>query len=308
MSNEYAGSSLKNPNLLNSYVGRFAPSPTGDLHFGSLLAALASYLEAKNSEGTWLLRMEDLDKTREVDGSAKSITRELARWGMQSDAPVLYQSQRTAAYQAACDRLLELGQAYWCGCSRAEILGSGIYPGTCSQGLPAGKKPRALRLRTPEFEIGFEDEIQGHVSQDLQHECGDFVIQRADGFFAYQLAVVVDDAHQQVTNVVRGADLLDSTPRQIWLQKCLGLPQPKYAHIPTVVQADGKKLSKRIQSDPLRTSEPLYGLRRALNFLGHKAPEMDWQATWEWARENWNPALIPRVRSQILEAARLPEN
>ncbi|HET6565441.1 MAG TPA: tRNA glutamyl-Q(34) synthetase GluQRS, partial [Xanthomonadales bacterium] len=243
MSNEHADSSLKIPSPLNTYVGRFAPSPTGELHFGSLLAALASYLEAKKSNGIWLLRMEDLDKSREVDGSAESIIGELARWGMKSDVPVLFQSQRTAAYQAACHKLLDLGQAYWCGCSRAEMPDSGVYPGTCSQGLPKGKKPRALRLRTQGFELGFEDGIQGHISQDLQRECGDFVIQRADGFFAYQLAVVVDDAYQQVTNVVRGADLLESTPRQIWLQQCLGFPQPKYAHIPTVVQVDGKKLS-----------------------------------------------------------------
>jgi len=223
MSHECPLSHPENSSLVNSHVGRFAPSPTGELHFGSLLAALASYLEAKRSKGKWLLRMEDLDRAREVAGSAESIVSELALWGMQSDLPVLYQSRRNAAYQAACDRLTELGQAYWCGCSRAELSETGIYPGTCRQGLPIGKKPRMLRLRTPENAIGFEDGVQGHFSQELARECGDFVIRRADGFFAYQLAVVVDDAHQHITDVVRGADLLDSTPRQIWLQQCLGL-------------------------------------------------------------------------------------
>lgn len=287
---------------MTSYVGRFAPSPTGELHFGSLLAALASYLEARKSAGSWLLRMEDLDKPREVAGSADSIIRELERWGMNSDSTVLYQSQRNAAYQADCDKLIEQDQAYWCGCSRSELSESGIYPGTCSKGLPPGKKPRALRLRTADCAIEFEDGIQGTISQQLQQECGDFVIWRADGLFAYQLAVVVDDAFQQVTDIVRGADLLNSTPRQIWLQRCLGLPQPRYAHIPVAVDADGRKLSKRIQSDPLRTSEPLRNLRLALQFLGHEAPEMDWQATWEWAIENWNSTLIPRCRSLALDA------
>ncbi|HKX56668.1 MAG TPA: tRNA glutamyl-Q(34) synthetase GluQRS [Xanthomonadales bacterium] len=292
-----------NLDLGSSYIGRFAPSPTGDLHFGSLLAALASYLEARKSAGCWLLRIEDLDKPREVAGSADLIISELAQWGMHSDGAVLYQKQRNAAYQAACTVLIEQDLAYWCGCSRSELSESGIYPGTCSKGLPPGKKPRALRLRTADCEIEFDDGIQGPISQQLQQDCGDFVIRRADGLYAYQLAVVVDDAFQQVTDIVRGADLLDSTPRQIWLQRCLGLPQPRYSHIPVVVQADGRKLSKRIQSDPLRASDRLRSLRLALQFLGHEAPGMDWQATWDWAFENWNSALIPRCRSLTLDAA-----
>jgi glutamyl-Q tRNA(Asp) synthetase len=287
--------------LGSSYIGRFAPSPTGELHFGSLLAAMASFLEARKAAGSWLLRMEDLDKPREIAGSADLIISELARWGMHSDSTLLYQSQRNAAYQAACEVLIEQDQAYWCGCSRSELSESGIYPGTCSTGLPRGKKPRALRLRTADCAIEFEDGIQGPFSQQLQQECGDFVIWRADGLFAYQLAVVVDDAFQQVTDIVRGADLLDSTPRQIWLQRCLGLPQPRYAHIPVVVQADGRKLSKRIQSDPLRASDRLRSLRLALQFLGHEAPRMDWHDTWDWACQNWNSDLIPRCRSLALD-------
>jgi glutamyl-Q tRNA(Asp) synthetase len=282
------------------YIGRFAPSPTGELHFGSLLAALASYLEAQKSAGLWLVRMEDIDKPREVAGSAESIIVELARWGMCPAKAVLYQSRRIAAYQAACDRLVESDLAYWCGCSRGEIADSGIYPGTCSNGLPAGKKPRALRLRTPDQDIGFVDDVQGRLTQNLRRECGDFIIRRADGLFAYQLAVVVDDAYQQVTHVVRGADLLDSTPRQIWLQRCLGLPEPGYMHIPLVVQRDGRKLSKRIQSDPLRTLDCLQGLRLAMRCLGQNIPDLEWQDSWNWIKEHWNPALIPRCRSRTL--------
>lgn len=282
------------------YIGRFAPSPTGELHFGSLLAALASYLEAQKYAGLWLVRMEDLDKPREVAGSAESIISELARWGMSPAKAVLYQSTRLAAYEAACDYLVANDLAYWCGCSRGEIAESGIYPGTCSNGLPPGRKPRAIRLRTPDEDIGFHDGIQGRLTQNLRRECGDFVIRRADGIFAYQLAVVVDDAYQQVTHVVRGADLLESTPRQIWLQRCLGFPEPEYMHIPLVVQSDGRKLSKRVQSDPLGTLDRLQGLRLALRFLAQDLPDLEWQDSWDWIKEHWNPALIPRCRSRTL--------
>lgn len=286
--------------LSNGYTGRFAPSPTGELHFGSLLAALASYLEARRLHGRWLVRMEDLDKPREVAGSAESILQELSVWGMQSAESVLYQSHRLAAYQAACDQLVERDLAYWCGCSRSDLSDSGVYPGTCSRGLPAGKQPRALRLRTPDQQIGFTDAIQGPLFQNLRQECGDFVIRRADGIFAYQLAVVVDDAFQQVSHVVRGADLLDSTPRQIWLQRCLGLPEPGYAHIPLVVHSDGRKLSKRIQSDPLRNSDRLQTFRQALGFLGQQVPRLNWQETWDWIEQHWNPALIPHRKTNLL--------
>ncbi len=283
------------------YIGRFAPSPTGDLHFGSLLAALASYLDARKAEGLWLLRVEDLDPPREVAGSAANIIYDLGKWGLCSDHAVLYQSQRSAAYQSACEQLSQQELAYWCGCTRSEMPESGVYPGTCSTGLPRGKKPRALRIRTLPGVVEFEDRIQGRVRHDLKNQSGDFIIRRADGYFAYQLAVVVDDAHQRISDVVRGADLLDSTPRQIWLQKCLGLPTPVYAHIPLVTQSDGQKLSKRFQSDPLRKLDPLFTLRLALKFLGHEAPELDWQETWIWALSNWSLSEVPRIGSQSIE-------
>lgn len=283
-----------------SYVGRFAPSPTGDLHFGSLLTALASYLDARKSGGLWLLRIEDLDPPREVSGSAASIVYDLGNWGLRSDLAVLYQSQRTDAYQSICEQLVQQDLAYWCGCSRSELPESGVYPGTCSAGLPAGKKPRALRVRTFEAVIEFEDRVQGKMQHDLKRQSGDFVIRRTDGYFAYQLAVVVDDAHQHVTDIVRGADLLDSTPRQIWLQRCLGLPTPDYAHIPLVTQIDGQKLSKRLQSDPLRKLDPLLTLRLALKILGQEPPELDWDETWNWALANWSLGKIPRLGTRSL--------
>jgi len=284
------------------YIGRFAPSPTGDLHFGSLLAALASFLDAKKSAGQWLLRIEDLDPPREVAGSAAAIIHDLGHWGMQSDGAILYQSQRTSAYQAACKKLITRNLAYWCGCSRRAIPDSGIYPGTCRSGLPAGKKPRALRVRTLEHKVEFEDLIQGRIQYDLSSQSGDFVIHRADGLFAYQLAVVVDDAFQQISDIIRGADLLDSTPRQIWLQKCLDLPSPRYAHIPVATDSNGHKLSKRLQSDPLRKQDPLTTLRLALKFLGHEPPSLDWQDTWDWAVTHWSLNRIPRLASQPLTA------
>ncbi len=282
------------------YIGRFAPSPTGDLHFGSLITALASFLDARRSDGSWLIRIEDLDPPREVPGSAYAIIHDLQLWGMRSDTPVFYQSQGSAAYHSACEFLLAKGLAYWCGCSRNEMPDSGIYPGTCRTGLPKGKKPRALRIRTFNEVIEFKDRIQGRVCHDLARQSGDFVIRRADGYFAYQLAVVVDDARQQITDIIRGADLLDSTPRQIWLQKCLQLPTASYAHLPVVTKRNGQKFSKRSRSDPLRQSDRLLSLRLALGFLGHQPPMLNWKATWEWALENWNPDRVPRLKGQTI--------
>jgi glutamyl-Q tRNA(Asp) synthetase len=285
---------------LNPYIGRFAPSPTGRLHFGSFVAALASFLDARKANGQWLIRIEDLDPPREVPGSAAAIIHDLQQWGMKPDSPMLYQSRRSAAYQSACDQLIKKDLAYWCGCSRSEMPESGIYPGTCSNGLPKGKKPRAIRIRTQNNIIEFADRIQGLITHDLEKQSGDFVIRRADGYFAYQLAVVVDDAYQQITDIIRGADLLDSTPRQIWLQTCLNLNTPNYAHLPLVMQQDGQKLSKRIQSDPLRNSEPLHSLRLALQFLGHPPPLLDWPSTWQWAMETWSLKQIPQSNAQTL--------
>lgn len=273
------------------YVGRFAPSPTGPLHFGSLVAALASYLEARAAKGKWLLRMEDLDKARAQPGAADEILRALERLGLEWDGPVLVQSERLERYRAALDELTQRGLAYPCSCTRKEledsalaIDGARIYPGTCRRGLAPGKAARALRLRTHGAPIGFADAIQGWVEQCVEKEAGDFVLLRADGVIAYQLAVVVDDMDQGVTDVVRGADLLDSTARQIHLQRLLGARAPRYAHVPVALNAAGEKLSKQTGARPLDLSDPQAVLARARRFLGQGAPA-------------WDLARVPRVRA-----------
>lgn len=279
-------------------IGRFAPSPTGDLHFGSLVSAVGSYLEARSAGGKWLLRIEDIDPPREVAGSAGRIIDDLDRLGLRPDGPVLYQSGRLSAYQEIIGSLLQEGMAYPCGCSRKDLPDSGIYPGTCRNGIPPGRKPRSIRLRVDSGDCTFRDRVQGEVSGPLANPGGDFVIRRADGFYAYQLAVVVDDHFQGVTQVVRGADLLDSTGRQIILQRALGLPTPEYMHLPVVVSADGKKLSKRSRTDPVKHQEPVFAVRQALRFLGQQPPPgMSLTRLWEWAIEHWNSMLIPRVRT-----------
>jgi glutamyl-Q tRNA(Asp) synthetase len=274
-------------------IGRFAPSPTGDLHFGSLVAAVASYLQAKSSGGLWLIRVEDIDPPREVRGSADRILEDLQRFGMQPDQPVLYQSDRSEAYELAITYLLDQGLAYWCGCSRSELPASGVYSGTCSNGLPKGKSPRSVRLRVNDVAVSFTDLVQGHIEENLPDIVGDFVIRRADGLAAYQLAVVVDDAFQGITEVVRGADLLDSTARQIHLQNCLGLATPVYAHHPVAVGSDGTKLSKRLGSDPVASSPPWQALEMALRFLGQPCPGgLSDKELWVWALSNWRLSRI----------------
>lgn len=277
-----------------AYVGRFAPSPTGDLHFGSLVAAVASFLQARRNNGAWRVRIEDIDPPREVAGSAERILRDLASLGLEPDGPVLHQSERHAAYDAAIARLLEEGTAYWCGCSRSELPGNGRYPGTCRNGLPPGKEARAVRVRVPDSPVAFEDRVQGSIRLDLAATGGDFVIRRADGLPAYQLAVTVDDAWQGVTEVVRGADLLESTARQIHLQSCLNLETPAYAHVPIALAPDGTKLGKRLGSDPVRNRDPATILSLALRFLGHRPPRGSLQETWEWAFSHWSLQRVPR--------------
>ncbi|WP_296002948.1 tRNA glutamyl-Q(34) synthetase GluQRS [Rugamonas sp.] len=238
------------------YIGRFAPSPTGPLHLGSLVAAMASYLDARSHNGTWLVRIEDVDGDRNVDGADRHILASLQRCGMLWDGEATWQSQRTGLYEAALAHLDD--HVYPCGCSRKEIADAQlalrgrqaqalIYPGTCRHGLAPGRAARALRLKVPQphHTIAFVDRWHGIVTQNLSDEAGDFVIKRADGYWAYQLAVVADDGAQGVTDIVRGADLLDSTPRQIYLQQLLNLPQPRYLHVPLVVNERGEKLSKQ---------------------------------------------------------------
>jgi glutamyl-Q tRNA(Asp) synthetase len=274
-----------------TYRGRFAPSPTGSLHFGSLVAAVGSYLDAKANGGEWLVRIEDLDPPREVPGAANDILHTLEAFGFEWDGPVIYQSQRLEAYEDAVSDLLARGLAYPCGCSRKEIALAGetgiegpIYPGTCRRGLPQGKKGRAIRLRTHSEAIVFEDRLQGMVTQSVEKEIGDFVIRRADGHFAYQLAVVVDDAWQGITHIVRGADLLLSTPRQLQLQALLGLDTPYYTHLPLVLDESGKKLSKQAKSLPVDPNNPLPSLIASLKFLSHPLPEfpLNLKDFWGW--------------------------
>jgi glutamyl-Q tRNA(Asp) synthetase len=263
----------------SKYRGRFAPSPTGPLHFGSLVAAVGSYLDAKANSGEWLLRIEDLDVAREVRGAKRQIVNALRDFGFIWDGEIVYQNKRHEAYQAAFERLQAAGLVYPCACSRKEIADSTlhlsalaaralIYPGTCRDGLPAGKTPRAWRIRVPNETIVFEDRECGRVTQNLAREAGDFVLLRADGQWAYQLAVVVDDADAGITDVVRGGDLLDSTPRQVFLQRHLGLPTPNYLHLPVALNEKGEKLSKQTGARPIAASDAESLLRLAFDFLG----------------------------------------
>jgi len=293
-----------------AYRGRFAPSPSGPLHFGSLVAALGSYLDARANGGQWLLRIEDVDGPRTVPGAADDIRRTLEAFGFEWDGEVLVQSERIDFYHAALVRLQVDGNAYPCACSRSEIAaaasvvavdGGLVYPGTCRAGIGAGRAARSWRLRVPDREISFVDRVQGPARQNLQREVGDFVLLRADGQYAYQLAVVVDDAAQGINAVVRGVDLLDSTPRQIWLQECLGAPAPSYAHLPVVVNVAGEKLSKQTLAAAARPAGDSALLARASGFLGHPVPAEVRAAPvadfWSWAISCWSIDRVPAVRA-----------
>ncbi len=290
----------------NTYRGRFAPSPTGPLHFGSMVAAVASYLQARSQQGVWLLRIEDLDPPREVPGAAHAMLTTLERFGLHWDEEVLYQSRRSEAYRAALDQLAQRGVLYPCGCSRKEIAaqatagpGGPIYGGSCRAGLASGKEPRALRIRTHNRSITFVDRLRGRVTQRLEEEVGDFVVRRADGLFAYQLAVVVDDAWQGVTEVVRGSDLLDNTPRQIHLQQLLNYPTPAYLHLPLALNSAGEKLSKQNGARPIDQDRPQTVLMATLHFLNQAPPaelvEASLDELWRWAIDHWSLARVPGV-------------
>ena len=287
------------------YRGRFAPSPTGPLHFGSLVAAVGSYLDAKHHGGEWLVRIEDIDTPRTVPGAADAILHTLEALGMEWQGSIIYQSQRTAIYQDALHRLQQLGFVYPCTCTRKEIADSSIagingpiYPGTCRHKSTAKGKTHALRIETNEMLIQFQDRIMGSYQQQLARDIGDFVIRRADGIYAYQLAVVVDDAVQGITHIVRGADLLDSTPRQIFLQRLLGYPSPCYLHLPVVTNATGEKLSKQTNAAAIDLNNALPQLVAAIRFLGQEPPneilDGDISAFWSWAIPNWRITSIPR--------------
>ena len=316
-----------------AYRGRFAPSPTGALHFGSLVAAVASFVDARHHRGTWLVRMEDLDQPRCVPGAAQDILDTLECFGLYWDEGVIYQSQRIPAYDDALRRLQEGGVAYPCVCTRREIADSAlhgvdglIYPDTCRNGIAPvhadaaarAERTAAWRVRTDRMPlphradaapglIGFDDGLQGHVAQHLETEIGDFVVRRADGLYAYQLAVVVDDAFQGVTHVVRGADLLASTPRQIYLQRLLGLATPHYMHLPVAVDEQGCKLSKQTLAAPVDRARPQETLWRALSFLRQAPPETlrarPVHEVLRWATDNWRPQHLRGIGTLPVPAA-----
>ncbi|MEW5787436.1 MAG: tRNA glutamyl-Q(34) synthetase GluQRS [Pseudomonadota bacterium] len=287
------------------YRGRFAPTPSGPLHFGSLVAALGSCLDARSRGGQWLVRMEDVDPPRVVAGAADAILASLEAFGFAWDGPVLWQGRRGAAYGETLDRLARAGLIYGCACSRKRIAETAVtgvdgpvYPGTC-RGRPPGPG-LASRFRVGVERVAFRDALLGRVACDLATECGDFVLQRVDGVYTYQLAVVVDDAFQDISHVVRGADLLASTPRQIALQRALGLATPEYLHLPVVLDRAGDKLSKQTRAAPLEDHRPLPALLGAARFLG-MAPPGDLASVaefWGWAVSAWRRETLPPLRGR----------
>jgi glutamyl-Q tRNA(Asp) synthetase len=286
-----------------AYRGRFAPTPSGPLHFGSLVAAAGSYLEAKSRGGEWRLRIDDLDALRVVPGAAASILRCLEALGFEWDGPVLYQSTRRLAYHAALHRLRRLGVVYPCACSRKEIAESAlpgaegtIYPGTCRTRLPLERPARALRFDTRGARVAFDDGLLGPQQRDLEREAGDFVLYRADGTYAFHLASAVDDGEQGITDVVRGADLLESSARQIHVLHLLGLPVPRYIHLPVAVDRNGEKLSKQTGATPVDTTRAVAVLQAVWQFLNQgTGVELEGAAVrdfWHQAIANWE---LPRV-------------
>jgi glutamyl-Q tRNA(Asp) synthetase len=289
------------------YIGRFAPSPTGPLHFGSLIAAVGSYLEARAQQGRWLVRIDDLDPPREQPGAAADILHTLEHFGFEWDGPVVYQSRRHSAYREALARLTAGGLTYPCSCSRKEIAETGrsgasgpIYTGACRN--PANRrnnKPLSIRVRVPDRRICLHDGIQGEYCQNLAIDIGDFTLLRRDGLYSYHLAVTVDDAWQNITHIVRGIDLLDSAPRQLYLQELLGLPAPAYAHLPVAVNHSGQKLSKQSHAASLSRRHANRQLWQALCFLGQLPPSELEDASmadlWMWAQNHWSMNKVPQV-------------
>jgi len=296
------------------YRGRFAPSPTGPLHFGSLVAATASYLDARRAGGEWLLRIEDLDPPREVPGSADQIVATLDALGFRWNESIVRQSERDCAYQAALDQLIDADLAFPCSCSRTELQAAQppgrepsdelYYPGWCSNGVRSPDRPLAIRFRVAPGTIAFADRLQGLQTSELARDTGDFIIRRRDRPFAYQLAVVVDDAAQNITHVVRGADLLGSTARQIALQSALGLTTPMYAHLPLAIDANGIKLSKSTGAAAVDVQQPTHELWRTLQFLKQGPPpglrRGPVAPLWEWAIEHWQPRPLAGLRQMEL--------
>jgi glutamyl-Q tRNA(Asp) synthetase len=296
----------------SGYVGRFAPSPTGPLHAGSVVAALASWLDARAHGGRWLLRIEDIDPPREQPGAPAAIIDALVRLGLHADGEPVFQSARGASYAAALETLVARGLAYPCGCTRREIAdsqqrsgqaaarhGELVYPGTCRHGLPEGRAPRAWRLRVPAGTVRIHDRLLGAVEQDVASEVGDFVLRRADGLWAYQLAVVVDDAAQGITDVVRGADLAGSTARQVVLAGALDMPSPRWLHVPVVAGADGDKLSKQNGACAIDAYRPLPVLDAAMRHLGFEPPAVRERDPWlAEAIRRWAARFGPQANAR----------
>jgi len=289
------------------YRGRFAPSPTGPLHFGSLIAALASYADARAHDGEWCLRIDDIDEPRARDDAENDILATLERYGFRWDGPAVRQSARIGRYDAALEALKRKHAVYECACTRRDLesaalgtSGERVYPGTCRAGISVERTLRdacAWRIKVDDAAIGFHDRLQGRQQQDLARDVGDFIVKRADGLYAYQLCVVVDDADRGITHVVRGADLLASTPRQIFLQRALGYAQPVYLHVPVALNAAGEKLSKQTRAKPL-PSDPLPGLLAAWRFLDQPMPSplpSSIDAFWRYASGAWSPSRLPPV-------------
>ena len=283
-----------------SVIGRFAPSPTGPLHFGSVVAAVASYIQAKKQGGKWLVRMDDIDTPRNQDGADTSILKSLELLGLHWDGEVLFQNHRQQAYLEALDILTEKKLVYRCTCTRKQLHGK-AYPGTCRHQAHGTDQQHALRIITNQSATAFNDEIQGYFQQVLGTEIGDFIVHRADGLVAYHIATVVDDAWQGITEIVRGADLLDSTTRQIYLQQTLNYPTSSYAHLPVAVDQHGVKLSKQQHADPVDDTQPLLTLFSALEFLGQHPDKILLEGSVreiiEWGIKHWSMDEIPKQAS-----------
>ncbi|HWQ39456.1 MAG TPA: tRNA glutamyl-Q(34) synthetase GluQRS [Burkholderiales bacterium] len=301
-----------------SYRGRFAPSPSGPLHFGSMIAAIGSYCDARAHGGSWQLRIDDLDPPRTARGAVDAILRCLEAHALQWDGPVVFQSRRSDAYHAALHRLRQAGRVFPCACSRKEIAeiaragGEGpVYPGTCRDGLPPGRPARALRVRVEDTTIAFDDLLQGRIERHLAREFGDFVLYRADHVYAYHLACVVDDAEEGVDHVVRGADLLDSTSRQIYLQRLLRVPTPRYLHLPVALDASGRKLSKQARARPVDPAQAPAVIGAVAAFLGQRPPADLERSTpaeaLRWVVSQWSRERLPATRAIALQDRRFAE-
>lgn len=290
------------PEYTKQYIGRFAPSPTGPLHLGSLYAALASFLHAKAQQGQWLLRIDDLDHFRVVSGAAESIIKTLKVYGLQADAPIFYQSQHLKSYKEIIDQLLDKDLVYPCVCTRQSLSSTSVYPRNCiTKSIDVNRNAYALRIKTKPLNIGFDDEIQGQQKQHLSQQHGDFIVSRKDKITAYQLAVVIDDFRQNISHVVRGSDLLESTPKQLFLQQILGYPSPAYSHVPMIIDPKGNKLSKQHLAQAVSTDYPEETLFLLLYLLKQNPPQELKQCSIDnilaWAIENWRVKPLKKIRA-----------